>query len=952
MKLNSFNIFLSNLGFTKNDLSNTKVGEFVYNIGLNEDIHYVYAPTSEHIFEKHQYFWNKNNTNIFIVISENNTYIIHSKQKPNPENPIAKNIVLKTFEYGVNTQGFEKENIKEISKEYIDSAYFFDFISKQIINKKKQEVDKDLLLNLIALRNDLLAIKNDEDTIHILILRSLFIKYLEDKGIYDNNYWKNILYKQEPELVLKAFNEIKRINGDIFDEQLIANKIEPEYLPKLYKFFNSDYRTGQTSIFPYRFDYIPIQLISHVYEAFLKSKEKKGKGIYYTPTFVVNFMLSQSLHEILKKNPNSTVLDPAVGSGAFLVESFRAIMQKQPQPVNYEKKKHILENQLFGIDIDRKALQIATFSLYLALIETEKPDFIREQIENSHPILPSLIDKTLVCANAITDDIFTNKTFDCIVSNPPWGSAEPNGDEENDKERIAIGTKGKIGTIPEYKNVANFERSQAFLVRIKNWCTENTIFALIVKNSIFLNDNSEDFRKELLKTYQINYFYELSNYNKILFKKQIIGEINGKTIEIGATEPCAILIFELPKIENNILKYISPKLNDFSECFQLIHFTQKDINAVEQNRFIEDDLLWRVLVNGDFESFKLINKIKSHKEELDIICSKGFEPQKNTMAGEVHLRKMIKSEHFNRWIINSNFIDFNWSQELRRKGNENLFEGERILIANRPTPNDSLKLRSILVSQDLLFRNDIIGFKVKNSDNHLPYLCILNSQLIGYFIFQISAQWFAGLKRDYIRVDDIKSLPLTTFHNYTDEIKRIFEDYFSKDIKSFENQIDELIFNLYNLTTYQKEIIREFYQIRVERAENKLKYVQAKDIESYIEEFAKTFNLIIKKGRKLVGLKYKISANIGAVVCFTIVDENETTKTEEDKSLEILHFVKNKQIQQVDISKILNEEKVKIYDNEFMYIVKSNLFKDWTVRQAIKDAKEELGLLMSKLPEK
>ena len=90
---------------------------------------------------------------------------------------------------------------------------------------------------------------------------------------------------------------------------------------------------------------------------------------------------------------------------------------------------------MFGVDNDRNALQIAAFSLYLALIETETPEFIREQIEISNPILPSLIGKTLIQKNSITDNVFEGKTFDCIVSNPPWGSVEPKEDEENLKER-------------------------------------------------------------------------------------------------------------------------------------------------------------------------------------------------------------------------------------------------------------------------------------------------------------------------------------------------------------------------------------------------------------------------------------------------------------------------------------------------------------------------------------
>jgi type I restriction-modification system DNA methylase subunit len=965
--LKKFDIFLKNLGFSEKDFSEKDKNIYAYKTNLYHNIYYTYTPTREDIFKKHQYFWNKNNVNAFIAVGENKSYIIHSKQKPNFDNPTAKNIVIKPFDYGVNTEGFEKEKVTEITKDYIDSAYFFDFVTKQTANKKRNEVDKDLLLNLITLRNDLLAIRNDEETIHLLILRSLFFKYLEDKGIYERGYWVNVLETNDPHKVLTAFNEIRKINGDIFDKQLPEDKIDPNYLIKLLSFFTSDYRTGQQSLFPYLFDQIPIQLISLVYEAFLRSKEKKGRGIYYTPSFVVNFMLSHSLNEKLKNKPATTILDPAVGSGAFLVESFRAIMQAQPQlealpqHERFEKKKETLKNQLFGIDIDREALQIAAFSLYLALIETEEPNFIRKQIKNAYPILPSLIDNTLICANAITDEVFSDKTFDCIVSNPPWGSVEPKGDKENKKEREAIRPKGKIGTMPEYKHVSDYERSQAFLIRVKKWSHENTILSLIVKNSIFLNNNAEDFRKELLKTYQINYFYELSNFNKILFEKQKIGEINGKPIEIGATEPCAILVFETPKNKNNSIKYISPKLNGFSESFQLIHYTQKDINHIEQRHFIEDDLLWSVFVNGDFEDYNLIIRNRTLKNKLKVECRSGFQPQKNMRKlGEPDLRDLIEPNNFKNYRIISKLSKFNWNQKLRRK-NEEIFFGKRIIYPKRPLKSYEYKLNCIRLSDEKIIHKENITClrlldKNKYIKNYKPYLAIANSKLLGYHLYHTAPQWDKGAeKRESIRNTDAESLPFIKINdsiifNQLDNFVKIIENsHLNTNLKEIKNQIDELVFDLYNLSTYQKEIIREFYQVRVERASSKLKYVQPKDIEKYAEKFAEVFNDMLEEGKVLKAL-YKISQNLGAIVCFTIVDEENSSKVEQNNQYEIFHFIKKKQIQHAEISKILNEDKVKIYDNEYLYIIKSNLFKDWTIRQAIKDAKEEIGLLLSKLP--
>lgn len=974
--MDKFNIFLQKLGFSETEVAGKPTNIFIYLVDVNETkcekINFVFTPTNNDIYNTHQLFWNQNEVNSFIAISEEQSFLINAKAKPNLENPIGSDILISTFEYGVNSEGFEKEKIEKITKEYIDSTYFFDFVSKELSRKKKQEVDKDLLLNLIRLRNDLLESSNDEDSIHLLILRCLFIKYLEDKGIYEENYLVNLLKTTEPIFLVNAFEEIKRINGDIFkfDKTDLEQKIKVGYIAKIHKFFTTDYGSSQLRAFPYRFNEIPIQLISHVYEAFLNSDEKKGKGIYYTPAFFVNFILSHTLIPKLEGNQNITVLDPSVGSGSFLIESFRAIVKSHKHKVDFSQKKEILQNQLFGIDIDRNALQIAAFSLYLALIETEDPLFIREQIKNSSPILPSLIGYNLFHNNSLTDAVLKDKTFDCIVSNPPWGSVEPNDDienvkEENVKERKAIGTKGKTGLMPEYKNVADYERSQAFLIRVKKWCHEQTIVSLIVKNSIFLNGDSEDFRKELLQLYQINYFYELSDYNKILFEKRVIGKIKGKPVEIGATEPCAALVFELPKVSNYTIKYIAPKLNAFAENFQLIHFTQKDINLVEKNRFEEDDLIWRVLVNGDFEDYKLIkNLFQYQRDKKDIICSRGFEPQKNMIPTkeDVWIRKMIRSEGIERYKKIKKFDEFNWNQKLRREAKDSpeLFVGERILLAYRPKRSDNIRLRAIAINGDVIFKNDIIGLKINDTTNYKPYLGLINSTLASFFIFKISSQWDGGLKREALRLYDIKALPFireTEFmkHPLYESLNILVnqrEEAIDEGlIFKIETDIDELIFDIYSLKEYEKEIIREFYQIKVERSAKEQKFVRPSDIERYAQKFVEVFSLMLEKSNKLVATRYKISPNIGTAICFTVVEDTMQTHLQEDKTLEILNFVKNNQIKKADFSKILNEDKIKIYDNKLMYIIKSNLFKDWTIRQAIKDAREEINLIISNLPE-
>lgn len=960
-----FKKYLLDLGYSPDQISQqleNSTFTYMLDVGVNRMyINYVYSRTEDQIFSTHLEYWNRNDVNVFISVGDDKTYILNAKEKP--DKFLSEKVKIHTFNYGVNTTGFEKEKVREISKEFIDASYFFEFVSKK--KKSIHTVDKDLLLNLIKLKSDLLS-DNNEDIIHLLILRCLFIKYLEDNGIYNAGTLVNILKTNDPQKLIQAFDEIKKINGDIFKyDKFKSTDLKPYYLSKLHQFFSSDYRTKQLPLFPYQFNRIPIQLISHVYEAFLKSEPKKQKGIFYTPSFIVNFMLFHTIGKKLESKKDITILDPAVGSGAFLVECFRMILRAYSGNIDFYKKKEILQNQLFGIDIDRQALQIATFSLYLALIETEKPEFIRQQIKNSHPILPSLIGKNLIEANALIDDVFKNKTFDFIVSNPPWGSVKDTEDHENLKERTAIESKGKIGTIPDYKNVSDYERAQAFLLLVKKWCNDNTVCSMIVKNSLFLNDNAIDFRQDLLSHYQVDYFYELSNYNKILFKKRIIGKINEKRIEVGATEPCAILVFKLSRHEESIVNYISPKLTNFSENFECIHYTQKDIKKIEQSRFLYDDLLWRVLVNGDLEDYKLIKKKLLFENGIDIECRSGFQPQKKMQPlGEPVYKDLITPQDFRRYFITNRLDKFNWNQKLHRKRNEKIFRGTRILIPVRPLKSDEFRFRGVNIEREVIHKDNILAIKIKDNnkyfENIAPYLAILNSKLMGYYFFLISTQWGKGEeKRATIRNTDIEKLPLfdfkfkikekTVLTRLVEQIESMHTISSKSEIESVEDQIDEIVFEMYNLLDYEKEIIREFYEINVERTGSR-KYVNEKDLKNYIVNFSKTFELILAENYTIEGT-YKISGNVGAVVCFSFVDQVEFADPKEDASLEIVHFVKSKQLQETEISKIMNEDKVKIYEEKFFYIIKSNLFKDWTKKQAIKDAKEEIGLLLSKLPE-
>ncbi|CAD5283214.1 MULTISPECIES: class I SAM-dependent DNA methyltransferase [unclassified Imperialibacter] len=964
-----FRDFLLKLGFSEEEVHNEPVNEFTHSVDNDSlSVKYIFTPNESDIFESHQRLWNKNTEHVFIAVAGNQSHLINVKEKPDKERPLKKAICIQSFDYGINTKGFEKIDSELISKASIDSAYFFDFVSKNQRNKKKSTVDKDLLLNLLELKSDLIKGGNDQ-IVHLLILRCLFIKYLEDRGIFQKDYLLTILDSGSPQKLTAAFDQVARINGDIFkyDDQFHAADIKKEYLSQLALFFKCDYRSGQQFLFPYQFDNIPIQLISHVYEAFLKNSTRKGDGVYYTPDFLVNFMLKQSFAEKLDQNSKATILDPAVGSGAFLVQAFQMIQHAHGKTLGFEEKKEILKTQLYGVDIDQNALQITAFSLYLALLEHEAPAFIREKIEQESPILPSLIGKTLIVGNAILEDLFPDKVFDCIASNPPWGSVptdskDPKVLEVYLKERAAIANKS--GDYPEYEYVADYERSQAFLTRVAKWGDESTSFVMVVKNSIFLNDKTFEFRQDVLRKYQINTFYELSHYNDILFKKSVIGEVHGDKVELGASEPCAVIVFKINSGQETVLHYISPKLTDFANHFEIIHCSGSDSFNLAQPELAKRDSLWKVLVNGDIEAHDLIFSKLQRQKNLELEVRAGFQPKKEMKSlGEPIWKRIIEPRDFQQYVVtNPDLSVFNWNQELHRRRDEEIFNDNRIVVPVGLTLPDRFLLRGVLLNEEIVFKHNMLSVKIRNHDaqlnNYSPYLGIFNSKLIGFIIYQLSVQWGKGKTWVNLRNEDIENLPFKVISDpdTLNEMTTLVETVQSKksrgeDCQSEIDQLNERVFDLYGLVDYEKEIIREFYDVRVNRAGKKESLVRFNDLLAFFESFKDAYSLMLADDRTL-NASYHLSTNMGAVICFSIVERSEEQALEKDTTLDILHLVKNKQLSNTDSLKVLFEEKVKIYDKEQgkFYIIKSNQFKDWTVRQAMKDAKEEIDAFIRYLP--
>jgi type I restriction-modification system DNA methylase subunit len=1002
--LNNINIFLEKLGFTNfTNLKESEFGiEYVYEVKLNEylkiSIPFLFYNNEESLKKFHLQEWNRNEYNYFIAVKQKGTSLYNAKEKPSSSNENK----IENFDYGLDTIGYEDVLESPLRKENIDNSTFFNFVLERQ-KKIKNEIDTSLLNQLLGVRNKLAKIDTINNANKIM-LKCLFVKYLEDRGVLRllNLPTLESSLKEDVSTVENLFNKIGVINGDILKTNI---EIKQEHLPIINTFFKFDYNEKSDFLFfPYQFDKLPIELISNVYESFLGTTDKTTKnnqGVFYTRTFVVDFMLSQKVHKRIDNQPNATILDPACGSGIFLVQSIKKILSVNNN-LTIEQKSEILKNQIFGIDIDANALQITAFSLYLALLDSCNNKEIRNQLEIKNPILPNLINYNLIRKNAIADEIeFINidkksfHTFDCIVANPPWCQLKV---ENNIFKDEIIKSKEALKKLSKYKNVSYEQTSQAFLLKIDEFCNENSEIAIIVNNSNFLNDKSVNFRKELLEKYRLDTFFELSNISSILFK--------------GTQHPSAILILDKNNITNNEVNYISPKFTQLSEKLHLISYTEKDVKIAKQSDFIEEDLLWRIFVNGNWKDYQLIKKIELNSSiDSNLLCQRGFEAMAEEKMNYVLEEKMeieLLDLYEMKFFINKKLNTFQWNRKLRRlplpkklpkshfetyivkrirnkillqnysleldefyypKKNidfkeklelenelssleSSLFSGERIILSR--APDNFLKINAVYTNKHILSKDNTLIFK--SQANYFPILSILNSKLTGYLLSNITSQ-FKTSGRDAIRVSDIENFPFPNFEEKKEickEIEKKIEEIrlLQEKEKSFieiENELDELVFDLYDLLDFEKEMIREFFQINVER---KNEIVIKTDIHNFIERFRKSYQLFIKDDLRLNAETY-ISTNIGTIVKFEIVSLNKFNPNIEFKNKEdiskILQLVKEKQLENILLKGSLFEEKVKLYEENTFYLIKSNYFKDWTVFQAMEDANEEFAEMIKKL---
>ena len=357
------------------------------------------------IVDLHAKLWNQGLASLLLVISGDTVRAFSLARTPRDResqrdfddrclvrdfNAVSDALMLRDIVYGA-----ESGRLWEEHAEYFRSG---------------ERIDQVLLDNLATsyrlLRDDSDDTGLSADAAQALLVQTMFIAWLEDREIILSEEFtsasggrarsfSDLLQSGDVDSLDRLFRSLRgKFNGDLFVAPCSFEgsdghqPLTPGHLEILSRFRSGREemygRAAQYRFWGYDFKYIPIELISAVYDRFLgeNDAQRRAQGAYYTPMFLADTAISQ-VWDTLSDTTKETgrFLDPACGSGVFLVRSFQRLCEhwrdtRTLRTIRWDSLLGIL-SRLHGWDIDSGAVRVAVFSLYIALLEEVSPPDIR-----------------------------------------------------------------------------------------------------------------------------------------------------------------------------------------------------------------------------------------------------------------------------------------------------------------------------------------------------------------------------------------------------------------------------------------------------------------------------------------------------------------------------------------------------------------------------------------------
>jgi type I restriction-modification system DNA methylase subunit len=412
---------------------------------------------------------------------------------------------------------------------------------------------RELLAKNIAIRNENLNVDEINEAVQRILDRLIFIRNLEDREIEPENTLLDKAKQSENiyKSIIPIFNSYNTTYNGLLFKKHFSEEIEVDD-----KTIKDIIRQMCYPVSPFQFDVIEPEILGRIYEKFLGSKirltdshrakieekieVRKAGGVYYTPEYIVEYIVQNTVGKKIEgltpdEIKNIKIVDPACGSGSFLIGAYSYLLDYHQKwytenqkdktyqadwykskdgeiKVRLEKRGDILRNNIFGVDIDKEASEVAIMSLYLKMLDDGFDKGERDLFFVKGSVLPDMIEN-IKCGNSlISNDYFSGSLtfddeefkhirpfnwndefksimerggFDSVIGNPPWGA------EFNESEKKYL--------LSKYPYISGKTKDSYFffIFRSLTLLKSKALLGMIIPNTWLLINTAKSMRDEL-----------------------------------------------------------------------------------------------------------------------------------------------------------------------------------------------------------------------------------------------------------------------------------------------------------------------------------------------------------------------------------------------------------------------------------------------------------------------
>ncbi|WP_157280401.1 HsdM family class I SAM-dependent methyltransferase [Pedobacter borealis] len=634
-----------------------------------------------------------------------------------------------------------------------------------------------------------------------IMVLSILIKYLEEREdekqnrVFPNNFFgkfadhatkfTDVLNEKGSYLRLLDYLA-EHFNGGIFkleeEEREFLSKTD---LTRFGLFLNGDLDGIQLVFWRlYSFNDLPVELISNIYEEFLG----KEPGVVYTPPYLVNFLLDEAM-PLTSENLDFKVLDPACGSGVFLVGAYRRLIYRWRKRNNWKNPdlgtlKSLLKNNIFGVELKKDAADLTVFSLSLALCDELSPLQIWHDLKFDNLREQNILNEDFF--DVLSKSNFENK-FNLIIGNPPFEAkltlAAQKAEKAECATRIITNLENGISKDIQVKLPDN-QIALLFLEQSMKLTKEAGLLCMIQPaGPLLYNNSSNNFRKSILEKYNVPQIVDFTPLSEILFG-------NAKV----AT--AAIFIQNINPNNRDLVHIVARRTKIHKEkiYFELDAY---DFYTVSRNEALNDPYVWKSNFLGGERANSLIRRLSKLQtfgqflekkktsdnwvysegfteaiesdltklESLRVAGTKSIEAQTKYRKFEEKLsapfltgKKSFPVKSFEKNGINEeDIIDQLNIKFFHSKGAKEVYNAPHLLI--KEVVDTTFTIPVQYRNDDIVFKNSIFGIHSKSESELLEIESRFNGNtLFPYYLAATSGRFMIN-KSSSLLLSDIKSLP-------------------------------------------------------------------------------------------------------------------------------------------------------------------------------------------------